>query len=102
MQNVVEVSSPGEAKDNDDVVVDGTEGGIVLLEANEHRKSALITNVGANTIRVTTDGSDPAPTRGKRLLGGASLSLSSPFCPTKEVKACAEGANSLANASEVN
>lgn len=102
MDNVVDVASTGDANDNDDVVVDATVGGVVLLAANSGRKSALISNVGAATMRVTTDGSDPTPTHGKQLVAGASLSLSSPYCPTAAVKAIREGGtNTSANASEV-
>lgn len=102
MEDVVESPSTGAAKDNDDVVVDDSIGGVLLLPANPHRKSALITNVGDNSMRVTTDGSDPTPTRGKRVVSGGSLTLSSPYCPTAEVKAIREGsANTSANASEI-
>lgn len=100
--DVVHVPSTGEATDNDDVVVDATVGGVVLLAANPGRKSALIINVGSESMRVTTDGSDPTPTHGKLVIGGASLMLSSPYCPTKEVKAIRQGAtDTTANASEV-
>lgn len=102
MSNIVEVQSTGEAKDNDDVVVDATAGGVVLLQANPARKSALIINTGANPMRVTTDGTDPTATHGKQIPGGASLSLSSPYCPTKVVKAIRQdAADTTANASEV-
>lgn len=101
LSDQVDVTSTGEAKDNDDVVVDDTEGGVVLLAANQHRKSALIINVGAGVMRVTTDGSVPTSTHGKRLVAGASLSLSSPDCPGKVVMACPESVDTAANASEV-
>jgi hypothetical protein len=100
--NIVDAPSTGEAKDNDDIVVDGTAGGVVLLAANPGRKSALIINVGAEPMRVTTDGTAPTATHGKRVVSGGSLSMSSPYCPTKEVKAIREGAvDTTANASEV-
>lgn len=97
------VSGPsGQANDNDDVAVDATAGGVVLLEANPHRKGALISNTGENPMRVTTDGSAPTPTHGKRLVGGASLSIASPYPSTEAIKAIREGAESTtANASEV-
>lgn len=102
MDDVVEVPSTGESKDNDDVVVDATAGGVTLLPANPGRKSALIINTGAETMRVTTDGSAPTPTHGKQLLAGATLTMGHPYCPTAEVKAIREGAtNTSANASEV-
>lgn len=102
MSDIVEVGSTGEASDNDDVTVTGTAGGVVLLAANPARKSALIINVGEEPMRVTTDGSAPTATHGKRLAGGESLTLASPYCPTKEVKAIREGAvSTTANASEV-
>lgn len=102
MSNVVENVSTGEAHDNDDIVVDDTEGGVILLEENPYRKSALITNTGAEPMRVTTDGSAPESTHGKVVAAGASLSLSSPYCSTKEIKAIRQGASdTTANASEV-
>ena len=102
MSDFVDVPSSGEAKDNDDVVVDGTAGGVVLLQANKYRKSALIQNTGVEPMRVTTDGSAPTATHGKQVPAGSSLSLMSPYCPTSEVKAIREGAtNTSANASEV-
>lgn len=102
MGDVVEAVSTGEAKDNDDVVVDATAGGVVLLQENKYRKSALIINTGDESMRVTTDGSAPTATHGKRVVSGASLTLSSPYCPTEQVKAIREGAASTtANASEV-
>lgn len=102
MTNQVDVPSTGEAYDNDDVVVDNTVGGVVLLAANQHRKSALIINTGGSSMRVTTDGTAPTATRGKLVVSGGSLSLSSPYCPTVEVKAIRQGdTNTTANASEV-
>lgn len=102
MSNTVEVPSTGEAKDNEDVTVDDTAGGVVLLQANEYRKSALIINTGSASMRVTTDGEAPTATRGKLMVPGSTLTLSSPFCPTAEVKAIrAEATNTTANASEV-
>lgn len=101
MSNIVSVPV-GKATDNDDVVVDDTEGGVILLSENLARKSALISNVGAYGMRVTTDGSIPTPTHGKVLISGATLSMSSPYCPTSEIKACPQGADfTSANASEV-
>jgi hypothetical protein len=103
MSNVEFVPSAGVAVDHDDVAVDNTAGGIVLLEANPFRKGGLIINTGANAMRVTTDGSTPSPTHGKLVLSGAGLSLSSPYCPIAEVKAIQAGAGATtANASEVN
>lgn len=97
-----QVPSTGVAHDGDDVTVDGTVGGIVLLEENPHRISALIINIGTEPMRVTTDGSAPTATHGKRLVGGASLSMTSPNCPTGPVKAIREElADTTANASEV-
>lgn len=102
MSDIVDVRSTGESKDNDDVVVDNTAGGVVLLAENVGRKSALIINTGTEDIRVTTDGSDPTPTHGKLVVGGGSLTLSPPYCPTKEVKAIRSGTtNTTVNASEV-
>ena len=97
------VSPPsGVSIDNDDITVDDTEGGVVLLEANSERKSALIINIGAEPMRVTTDGSVPTATHGKLVIGGASLTLSSP-CSVKEIKAIRQGDNNTTvNASEVN
>ena len=98
----VETPSTGVAHDNDDVTVTGAAGGVELLAANPHRKSALITNTGAEPMRVTTDGSAPTATHGKLLAAGASLSMSSPYCPTGVVKAIRQGGtNTTANASEV-
>ena len=102
MSNFVDVESTGEANDNDDVAVDGTVGGVILLAANPARKSALIINTGDADMRVTTDGSAPTATHGKLVGSGAALSLSSPYCPTKEVKAIRQTSTSTtANASEV-
>lgn len=102
LENTAESPSTGEAHDYDDVVVDDTDGGVVLLPENKYRKSALITNVGEYPMRVTTDGSDPTPTHGKLVDTGSSLVLSSPYCTTKEIKAIREGSsNTSANASEV-
>lgn len=102
MDDVFSVQSTGDAHDNDDVTVDNTEGGVVLLEANPHRKSALIINTGEEPMRVTTDGSAPTPTHGKLVAAGGSLSLAGSHCPTKEVKAIRQGSvNTTANASEV-
>jgi hypothetical protein len=36
--NFVEVPSTGEATDNDDITVDNTAGGVVLLDENTARK----------------------------------------------------------------
>lgn len=103
MSNVEYVPSAGIAKDNDDVVVDATVGGVILLATNPNRKSALIINTGANAMRITTDGSNPSPTHGKLILSGAGLSLSSPYCPIEEIRAIQAGAaGTTANASEVN
>lgn len=100
--DVVNMPSTGKAKDYDDVVVDGTAVGVVILPANPHRRSALITNIGADPMRVTTDGTPPTPTHGKRLVGGASLELPYPNSPTLEVRAIREGlANTTANVSEI-
>lgn len=102
MSDIVVIPSTAEATDNDDVVVTGAVGGVVILEANSRRKSALIINVGAEPMRVTTDGSPPTPTHGKRVPAGGSLTLAAPHVPTKEVKAIREGAiDTSANASEV-
>lgn len=102
MSDIVEIQSTGESKDNDDVTVDGTVGGVILLAANRARKSALIINTGANPMRVTTDGSVPTETHGKLVAAGAALTLSSPYCPYDVVKACPTTAgNTTANASEV-
>lgn len=91
---------PGTAVDNDDVSV--SDEVVILLEANPSRRSALITNVGDEDMRVTTDGSDPSATHGKLIPAGSSLSMSSPYCPTDEVKAIrATAADTSANASEV-
>lgn len=89
----------GTSVDNDDLVVDDTPGGVVLLDANPKRKSALIVNVGAVTMRVTTDGSDPTATHGKPVSG--SLALSGPYCPAGEIKAFCVDPGTTANASEV-
>ena len=92
----------GVAIDNDDEVVDGTVGGVVLLEARVGRKSALIINTGAEDMRVTTDGSAPTATHGKVVTAGGSLSLTYPYCPDKQVLAIRQSAtNTSANASEV-
>ena len=102
MEDVVQVGSAGKADDNDDVVVNGTVGGVILLAPNQYRKSALIVNVGANPMRVTTDGSAPTATHGKPVPAGGALSLQSPSCPTEAVKAIrSTGADTSANASEV-
>jgi hypothetical protein len=102
MQDIVETASTGEATDNDDVVVDDTAEGVILLEANPGRKSALITNTGTSPMRVTTDDSSPSPTHGKQIVAGGSLSLSSPYCPTNNVRARRQDATNItANASEV-
>lgn len=99
----VDVPSGGEAMDGDDVVVDDTVGGVILLPSNPNRKSALVVNLGLGNIRVTTDGSEPTPTHGKPVLSGGVLSLSSPYCPTKEVRACRqETTDTTVNVSEVN
>lgn len=102
-ENTVYVpETPGQSIDYDDVDVDGTVGGVVLLEANPNRKSALIMNVGAQPMRVTTDGSAPTATHGKQVVAGGVLNLTSPFCPTDEVRAIRQGGTSTsANASEV-
>lgn len=89
----VNIPSTGEANDNDDIVVDDTAGGVLLLPANPNRMSALIINVGAEPMRVTTDGTAPTPTHGKLIPAGAALNLSSPGCPGGEVKAVRQGAN---------
>lgn len=95
-------TSTGEAKDNDDVAVTGAAGGVVLLQANPARLSALIINTGANPMRVTTDGSAPTATHGKRVPSGGALTLDGLNPPTKEVKAIREGgSDTTANASEV-
>lgn len=100
--NFVDIPSSGEARDNDDVAVDGTTGGVTLLAANQARKSALITNTGAYSMRVTTDGSAPTATHGKLVAPGASLLMTGQYCPTAVVKAIrATSSSTTANASEV-
>lgn len=100
--SMVQPRSTGEAHDSDDVVVDDTPGGVTLLEANPARISALIQNLGDATMRVTTDGTEPTPTHGKRVVSGAALTLDGPNCSTSAVVAIQEGATSTAaNASEV-
>lgn len=103
MVEVGEGYSTGESHDNDDISVDDTEGGVVLLPANVYRNAALIINTGTFNMRVTTDGEDPTATYGKRVVPGGTLSLSSPYCPNKEIKAICEevGESTTANASEV-
>lgn len=100
--NTVSVPSDAVEKDYDDVVVDDTAGGVVLLPANENRKSALIVNTGPAPMRITTDGSAPTPTHGKPVWVGGFLHLSSPYCPTKEIRAIRQGdTDTSANPSEV-
>lgn len=90
------------AADGTDITVDGTAGGVTVLAANTNRKSALIQNTGAATMRVTTDGTAPTATHGKQVAAGNALVLSSPNCPTVVVKAIRESSTSTtANASEV-
>ena len=102
MSDIVNVTSVGDAVDNDDITVDNTTGGVTLLEANPNRKSALIINTGAEPMRVTTDDSAPTSTHGKLIVAGASLSLTSPDCPVKKVLAIrGSSSNTTANASEV-
>lgn len=102
MDSIVDVQSTGEAHDYDDIEVTDDVGGVVVLEANPERKSALIINVGEGEIRVTTDGSEPNASHGKHIGPGGSLSLSPPYCPTKEVRAfCHNGGSTFVNASEV-
>lgn len=102
MDNVADVQSTAEAIDNDDIVIDDTAGGITVLSENKHRKSALVINTGEENMRVTTDGSPPTATHGKRLLPGAALELASPYCPINKVLAIREGdTDTSANASEV-
>lgn len=92
--------TPGDAIDNEDLPV--SDEVVVLLEANPERKSALIINVGAAPMRVTTDGTDPTATRGKPVGVGSYISLTSPFCPIDVVKAVRQGVvDTAANASEV-
>lgn len=94
--------TPGQAIDYDDILVDGTVGGVTLLEANPNRKSALIINIGSQPMRVTTDGSAPTATHGKPIGAGESLSLTFPFCPIDVVQAIRQGGtNTSVNASEV-
>ena len=98
----VEIVSTGVAHDSDDVVVGNAVGGVILLQANEHRKSALIVNTGSAPMRVTTDGSNPTATHGKPIQAQGALSLSWPYCPTVAVRAIREGGtDTTANASEV-
>lgn len=99
--SIVETPSTGESHDNDDVAVDDTAGGVLLLDANEYRKGALIVNVGENAMRVTTDGSAPTATHGKPVASGGALALSGPHCPTGAVKAFCADPGTTANASEV-
>lgn len=102
LENTYSPPSMGDSTDNDDMVVDDTEGGVVLLEANPDRKSALIINTGEAAMRVTTDGSDPTEIHGKLVDVGGTLTLMSPYCPTNQVKACRQGGiSTTANASEV-
>lgn len=100
--SIVTVPSEGKAHDHDDIVVNNTVGGVVLLQPNPGRKSAMIVNTGADTMRVTTDGSAPTATHGKPVVAGGSLLLSGQNCPTDVVKATRQGLNNTtANASEV-
>jgi hypothetical protein len=93
--------TPGEAVDNEDEPV--SDEVVVLLEANSNRTSALIFNTGDGDMRVTTDGSDPTPTRGKPVGKGSCLSMSGPRCSAAAVKAIRSGdVDTTANASEVN
>lgn len=102
LSNYVDNPSTGESKDHDDVEVDETVGGVVLLQANPGRKTALIMNVGSGEMRVTTDGSSPTATHGKLVSSGGALYLESPYCPTDVIKAIRQGSvDTVANASEV-
>jgi len=103
LENVYVPDSTAVANDNDDVLVDDTDGGVVLLEANPHRKSALVINLGDSMVRITTDGTAPTATRGKPVPGGAILTLEGPQCPTDKVVGIAQngGESSMINASEV-
>lgn len=77
---------------SDDVLVDGTAGGVTILAANAVRKGALIENAGTANCRVTIDGSAPTATHGIQLLPGGTLTLQYPYCPALIIKAIRESA----------
>jgi hypothetical protein len=102
MSDIVDVPSYAKSQDNDDIAVDDTIGGVVLLEARQYRKSALIINTGAGAMRITTDGTAPSNSHGKYVAVGGALALSSPNCPTAVIRAIAQDTtDTSANASEV-
>lgn len=93
---------PGEPVDADDEVVSNQV--VTLLgkaDPNRLRHSVLIINTGSATMRVTTDGTDPAPNHGKQISAGSSLTLSSPTSQ-REIKAIRQdGVDTTANVSVV-
>lgn len=88
-----DMNDGGVATTSDDIAVDATAGGVVLLAANADRKGFIVQNTGANAIRVSI-GSNAVANHGIQLAAGASLAMSAPKCPTGVIKAIREGANS--------
>lgn len=88
-----EAPTAGTSTQPADITVDATSGGVVLLAANASRKSAVIQNTGAATMRLRIDG-DPTTTRGLQIAAGQSFNIGMPFCPTGAIKAIREGSTS--------
>lgn len=88
-----DMNDGGVATTSDDIAVDATAGGVLLLAANADRKGFIVQNTGANAIRVSI-GSNAVANHGIQLAAGASLAMSAPKCPTGVIKAIREGANS--------
>lgn len=79
---------------DDDITVDGTAGGVLLLAANPLRISAVIQNTGSAIMRVTDDGSAPTPTHGYQIWPGGSYRTSIPGCVVADIRAIRESSTS--------
>jgi len=94
-----EIPTTGTLSDGIEVAVVGA-AAVQVLAANAARKAVLITNVGANIVRVGNS-TVTATTGLAKLVPGASVVLEQPFCPTVALFAVRETADSTVLVAEI-
>lgn len=72
---------------------------VSVLAANTARKKLILQNTGANNVRIGVSG--VTATTGLRLSSGASIIFDMPHCPTTQIFAIREAADSTILAQEV-
>lgn len=72
---------------------------ISVLAANANRKKLILQNTGANAVRIGASG--VTATTGMRLAAGSAIVFDMPHCPTSQIFAIRESADSTVLAQEV-